>query len=61
MHISDRQVEDYGRDGAVVLRGAFVDWVEPLRSGVESNMASPGRYGSENVRPSDGGGRFFDD
>jgi ectoine hydroxylase-related dioxygenase (phytanoyl-CoA dioxygenase family) len=48
-------------DGAVVLRGLFADWVEPLRRGVERNMAEPGPYGAENVRPQDGGGRFFDD
>jgi ectoine hydroxylase-related dioxygenase (phytanoyl-CoA dioxygenase family) len=61
MNVSNRQVEDYRRDGAVVLRRAFVDWVEPLRRGVERNMAAPGPYGTENVRPGDGGGRFFDD
>jgi ectoine hydroxylase-related dioxygenase (phytanoyl-CoA dioxygenase family) len=61
MKVSRRQIEDYRRDGAVVLRGVFTDWVEALRRGVESNMASPGPYGSENVLAGDGGGRFFDD
>ncbi len=61
MKVSKRQIEDYQRNGAVVLRGVFADWVEPLRQGVESNMAAPGPYGSENVLASDGGGRFFDD
>jgi len=61
MNISDQQAGDYRRNGAIVLRGAFVDWVEPLRRGVERNMAAPGPYGTENVRPGDGGGRFFDD
>jgi ectoine hydroxylase-related dioxygenase (phytanoyl-CoA dioxygenase family) len=51
----------YQSDGAVALRGLFEGWVERLRRGVERNMAEPGPYGAENVRPQDGGGRFFDD
>src|SRR5258706_1830469 len=61
MKISRRQIEDYRRDGAVVLRGVFADWVEALRRGIERNMATPGPHGSENVLAGDGGGRFFDD
>jgi len=61
MKVSRQQIEDYRRDGAVVLRAVFTDWVEALRRGVESNMTSPGPHGSENVLAGDGGGRFFDD
>ncbi|MET1028357.1 MAG: phytanoyl-CoA dioxygenase family protein [Dongiaceae bacterium] len=55
------QIATYQRDGAVVLRGVFTNWVETLRRGCERNMAEPGPYGAENVRPGEGGGRFFDD
>src|SRR5689334_17231592 len=61
MNVSRQQIDAYQGDGAVVLRGAFTDWVEQLRRGVEVNMAEPGPYGSENVTAGDGGGRFFDD
>ena len=61
MKITSRQSEAYQRDGAIVLRGAFSGWVDILRRGVEANTAEPGPYGSENVKPGDGGGRFFDD
>ena len=61
MQISADNIATFARDGAIVLRGAFADWVEPLRAGVERNMAEPGPYGAENVRAGDGGGRFFDD
>jgi ectoine hydroxylase-related dioxygenase (phytanoyl-CoA dioxygenase family) len=61
MQITAADISTYAADGAIVLRGAFTDWVEPLRAGVERNMAEPGPYGAENVRPGEGGGRFFDD
>ncbi|HVO01403.1 MAG TPA: phytanoyl-CoA dioxygenase family protein, partial [Candidatus Cybelea sp.] len=51
----------YQADGAVVIRGAFADWIAPLREGVARNMREPGPYGTENVKPGDGGGSFFDD
>ena len=59
--LDPQQITDYQRDGAVALRGVFTDWVETLARGVERNMAAPGPYGTENVRPQDGGGSFFDD
>ncbi|WP_374312135.1 phytanoyl-CoA dioxygenase family protein [Dongia sp.] len=61
MQITAADIATYAADGAIVLRGAFADWVEPLRAGVARNMAEPGPYGAENVRPGEGGGRFFDD
>lgn len=61
MLVRKEDIAAYAADGAIVLRGAFTDWVEPLRAGIERNMAEPGPYGAENVRPGDGGGRFFDD
>jgi ectoine hydroxylase-related dioxygenase (phytanoyl-CoA dioxygenase family) len=61
MDMTSEQTETYQRDGAIVLRGAFAGWVDILRHGVEANMQTPGPYGSENVAPGDGGGRFFDD
>ena len=53
-------IENFRRDGAAVLRGAFTDWVEVLRAGVERNMVEPSAdvriYQGEN-----GAGRFFGD
>jgi ectoine hydroxylase-related dioxygenase (phytanoyl-CoA dioxygenase family) len=59
--VSAADVEAYQREGSVVLRGVFADWVEPLRAGVERNMREPGTYATENVKPEEGKGRFFDD
>lgn len=50
----------YRRDGAVVLRGVFADWIAPLAAGIERNMAEPGPHAAENLEPGEAG-RFFDD
>lgn len=53
-------IEAYQRDGVVLIRGLFKDHFETLRNGVERNMAEPGEYAAENLKPGDSG-RFFDD
>ncbi len=58
--ITEEQCEAYRRDGVVCLPGAFIDWLEPLRAGVDRNMAEPGPLASEH-RLDDGRGRFFED
>jgi len=58
--VSDQQIADYRRDGAVLIKGLFAPWVETLRAGVARNMAEPGPYASENTKPGERG-RFFDD
>ena len=56
--ITAEQIADFQRDGAVVVRGVFKDWVDTLAEGVAQNMADPGEYASENEVSQ---GRFFDD
>ncbi len=34
MNIADSTVTDFQKDGVVLLRGVFRDWVEPLSRGV---------------------------
>jgi len=52
------QIADFQRDGAVVVRGVFADWVDLMAEGIAQNMAEPGEYASENAVSE---GRFFDD
>ncbi len=59
-YVTEQQVADYQRDGAVCIPGLFKDWVEPIRAGIERNMREPGPYAAENLKPGDTG-RFFDD
>jgi ectoine hydroxylase-related dioxygenase (phytanoyl-CoA dioxygenase family) len=58
--ITPLDIEHYKRDGAVVLRGVFNEWIDVIAEGIERNMASPGEYASENAVAT-GEGRFFDD
>jgi len=58
--ISQADIEAYQRDGVVLIRGLFRDYVEQLREGVERNLREPGPYAAENLKPGEGG-RFFDD
>lgn len=53
-------IDRYDRDGAVVLRGVFTDWLDELAAGVAHNEAEPGEYFAENV-PAGQPGRFWDD
>jgi len=58
--ITPDHIENYRRDGAVLIKGLFRNHVESLRKGVETNMAEPGEYAAENLKAGEGG-RFFDD
>jgi ectoine hydroxylase-related dioxygenase (phytanoyl-CoA dioxygenase family) len=58
--VTERDIADYRRDGAVCLRGVFSDWVETIAAGIERNMREPGPYAAESVRSGEAGS-FFDD
>ncbi|UWQ80121.1 phytanoyl-CoA dioxygenase family protein [Leisingera sp. S132] len=58
--ITPEHVEQYQRDGVVLIRGLFADQVELLRAGVAANMEIPGPYASNNEKAGQTG-RFFDD
>lgn len=58
--VSPADIQAFQGDGVAVIRGLFKDQVEILRQGVERNMAEPGPYAAENLKPGEGG-RFFDD
>lgn len=58
--VTPQQVADYQRDGVVLIPGLFRPFVDLLAAGIERNMAEPGPYAAENLRPGDTG-RFFDD
>lgn len=57
---NQNEVEEYARDGVIVLRGLFADWVEPLRRGVERLMAQPSPL-ERSYKPADGSAPFFQD
>ena len=58
--VTDEMVQAYQQDGVVLIKGLWADWVEVIRDGIARNMAEPGPYAAENLKPGEGG-RFFDD
>ncbi|MEM6479050.1 MAG: phytanoyl-CoA dioxygenase family protein [Pseudomonadota bacterium] len=56
--ITERDIDAFQRDGALVVRGVFEPWLEIMEDAVAANMADPGPYASENAVTE---GRFFDD
>lgn len=58
--LTPHDIETFQRDGVVMIKGLFADHVDTLRKGVERNMAEPGEYAAENLKPGEAG-RFFDD
>ena len=59
MKLTDSQIDAFEQQGAVLIKGALNEWVEPLRKGIEKNLVSPGPF----VRDYDEkeNGRFFGD
>lgn len=52
--------EEFVREGAVVLRGFFKDWIDPLREAIAYNEAHPGPFFRDYTREP-GQPRFFGD
>ena len=40
--VTEEMVQAFQRDGVVLIKGLWADWVEPLRAGIARNMAEPG-------------------
>ena len=58
--VTDEMAATYQAEGVVLVKGLWANWVDVLRAGVQRNMADPGPYAAENLKPGEGG-RFFDD
>ncbi len=58
--VTRQQIADFRRDGAVLLPGLFSGFVDRIAEGIAHNMAEPGPYAAENLKPGEAG-RFFDD
>ena len=58
--IAAADVAAFQADGVCLLQGAFTDWVETLRAGIERNMAAPS-WRVREYQPDDSPTRFFQD
>ena len=50
--------QTFEKNGAILLKDAFKEWVPKIIAGIERNLSSPSKYANENNVDS---GRFFDD
>ena len=53
--ITNEHVESFQRDGVVLIKGLFADYVDIIRSGIEYNMSNPGPYAAENLKEGEDG------
>lgn len=59
-NLSTDLVETFRKDGVVLIKGLFRDYVDVIAAGIERNMADPGPHAAENLNAGEAG-RFFDD
>jgi ectoine hydroxylase-related dioxygenase (phytanoyl-CoA dioxygenase family) len=57
---SEAEAEQFARDGVVLIKGLFRDWVEPLRHGVQALMANPSPL-ERSYHPKGDAAPFFQD
>lgn len=58
--ITQDHIDNFQKDGVVLIKGLFKEQVDLIRDGIEFNMDQPGPYAAENLKAGEGG-RFFDD
>lgn len=58
--LTQAHIDDFQRDGVVLIKGLFAGHVETIRAGIERNMTDPGPYAAESLKEGEAG-RFFDD
>lgn len=58
--LNSSDIEAFQRNGVVLVKGLFADYVDELRVGIARNMEDPGPYAAENLKAGENG-RFFDD
>jgi len=59
-YVSAEDVQRFHKDGVVVIRGAFKDWIPELLKGAQRNVEVPSPRGITHVN-AEGGGKFFED
>jgi len=58
--LGENDVEAFRQNGVLLLRRVFGDWVEPLRAGIEANIAEPS-WRIRLYQPDDSPSEFFQD
>ena len=60
MYVSNKNIDDYEKNGAIVLRSIFTDWIEILSAGIDKLMSDPSPR-ERSYNPEDGSAPFFQD
>jgi len=60
MNLSEDVIEAFQTQGAVLLKGAFKDYVDVVRTSIEENKSAPS-WRERTYRPDDGSAPFFQD
>ena len=60
LKLTDKQILDYKKDGVILIKKAFLPWIEKLSKGFKKVLNNPSSHGRENVSKQHGG-RFFED
>ena len=58
--IDNTLIEDFSTEGAVLCKGIFLDWLDPLRIGVDKLIQNPS-VRQRSYTPEDGTASFFQD
>ena len=58
--IDNTLIEDFSTEGAVLCKGIFLDWLDPLRIGVDKLIQNPS-VRERSYTPKDGTASFFQD
>lgn len=58
--LSNQQIEDFQKHGAVLLKGVFRDYVAEVREAIEQNKSDPS-WRERTYQPDDGSAPFFQD
>jgi ectoine hydroxylase-related dioxygenase (phytanoyl-CoA dioxygenase family) len=59
-HLTNAAINEFQELGVTVVRGAFKEWVDVLRAGIQFNIDNPGPSG-RSYTGEKGGGRFLSD
>ena len=60
MLVSNKQIDSYQEQGAILLKGVFINWIKTLEVGIKKLMSNPSPR-ERSYFPEDGSAQFFQD
>ena len=58
--LTDDDVKTFEKEGVILIKGLFSNFIDVISRGIEKNLSCPGPYAAENLSEGEEG-RFFDD